>query len=438
MGSVASTLKRIAVVTMPLAALAGGIVSACGAGHPALSSGADPDPGAGSCATPQMGCPCTPGSVVTCGKTVNTTNDFRFCYEGKRTCTPAGVYGDCEDGNIVSHSLSTGIHALGLGSPAPCTNPITTQPLMVCTDGKHKGDECTTNLDCGGGKKKCSGGTDSHKDCKKNSECQVLCTQFLGKCSGGTNNDFGCNVATDCPGGTCHPEGGGNCALFVGICNNGTNDGNECNLPTDCPSGTCEQGHGKCFGGKDNGAKCKHDKHCAGGAGVCSAEAPDAGTAIDPCDPYCNAIADSPVGIDAGPGMTVIDGGLTIDPGAAATVIGVWQSAAGGKEACDTNNKSGTTCTYGGAINQCGQDFHCDAITSTCLWNGGPGYKDTTCAGVDLQSARRAGLAAPPPRSRSAIEAPSPSRRARRSRCTNRPPRPIRAPVSVRRPARTT
>ncbi len=111
----------------------------------------------------------------------------------------------------------------------------------------------------------------------------------------------------------------------------------------------------------------------------------------DPCDPYCSQFADTPSGIvfDGG-GVKVTDGGLTIDPGVnpgGAVSIG-FTSNSGGITNCPADRNlvgsgSSRSCTPPG-IGQCQQDFHCDSHTNTCLWNGGPGYKDTTCSGVDL------------------------------------------------------
>lgn len=109
----------------------------------------------------------------------------------------------------------------------------------------------------------------------------------------------------------------------------------------------------------------------------------------DPCDPYCSQYTDNPSGLVLDGGMTVTDGGLTIDPGAnpGGSVNVGFTSNPAGVTACSPDRNivggSGRSCTPPG-IGQCQQDFHCDSYTNTCLWNGGPGYKDTTCSGVDL------------------------------------------------------
>ena len=89
-----------------IAGLVGLLAASCGdtpnnaAGDGTLKNN---DPNA--CATPQMGCPCTAGSVVACGKKVSGDSNFIYCYQGKRECGPSGVYGDCVDGTIVPKSI---------------------------------------------------------------------------------------------------------------------------------------------------------------------------------------------------------------------------------------------------------------------------------------------------------------------------------------------
>lgn len=111
-------------------------------------------------------------------------------------------------------------------------------------------------------------------------------------------------------------------------------------------------------------------------------------TCTDPCDPYCSQYADTPAGIDGSDaGMKVIDGGLTIDPGVVpgGAVSTGFTSNPGGLTSCTPADNLVTSgaCTPPG-LGQCQQDFHCDEYTNRCLWNGGPGYKDTTCSNVDL------------------------------------------------------
>lgn len=112
----------------------------------------------------------------------------------------------------------------------------------------------------------------------------------------------------------------------------------------------------------------------------------------DPCDPYCSQYVDTPAGIafDGG-GMTVVDGGLTINPGAISGggLVSVgFTSNPGGVTNCSPDRNivgagASRSCTPPG-LGQCQQDFHCDGLTSTCLWSGGLGYKDPGCSSVDL------------------------------------------------------
>jgi fibro-slime domain-containing protein len=146
----------------------------------------------------------------------------------------------------------------------------------------------------------------------------------------------------------------------VGICNDGTNDGDECNTDADCGGGTCEPGHGKCFGGKNNNGKCKHNKHCKGN-GICSAEDAGAPTAIDPCDPYCNVATDTPVGFDAGSNFILLDGGASV--GIAANTCGdgvLW-----GFEECDDGNVNSSD----GCSNDCKVEFgwQCPTPGAPCI-----------------------------------------------------------------------
>lgn len=365
-----STMRRLGAMTsVALISVVAAVVGACAAScadKPLAAADGTTNIGSPptSCATPQMGCACTPGSVAACGKRVTGDLNFLYCYEGKRVCDATGVYGDCVDGTVVAKSLTSGLHTAALGTPSGCVSSDTTSPLMVCTSGKQKGEVCTTNVDCGGGVKMCSGGSDNSTSCKKNSDCQLLCSSFVGTCTGGANNGQHCDVAGDCPGGACTPGGGGGaCVVFVGICDNGTNDGEACNTNADCPGGgSCQGGHGKCFGGKNNNGKCRHNKHCGNGGGVCSAEDDaGAGGAVDPCDPYCNVASDTPLGFDAGSNFVLEDGGAAL--GLAVNTCG--DGALGGFEQCDDGN----TTNGDGCSNLCTIEFgfKCPTPGSPCV-----------------------------------------------------------------------
>lgn len=155
-----SMAVSVALISFAVAVLA----ASCSDPPPAADGAGSVIPGPGVCATPQAGCPCSQGSIVACGKTVSGDQHFLYCYEGKRTCLPSGVYGDCADGTIVTKSVTTGLHALGLGAPGPCG--ASTGPLLVCTSGKKQGEFCNTNADCGNGVKRCLGGSDHGSPCK--------------------------------------------------------------------------------------------------------------------------------------------------------------------------------------------------------------------------------------------------------------------------------
>ena len=347
----------VVAVTIALA-----VIVSCGDPKPSASEGS-PAIGApvSSCRTPQAGCACTRGTDVACGKRVDGDLNFIHCYEGVRSCGPSGVYGDCAEGSVVTKSLST-IHTAGLGTTGPCGGTETT-PLRVCTSGKQQGEYCTSNVDCGGGVKKCRGGPNDGSSCKKEKDCADPgeCTSFNGTCSGGPRNTFGCNSLADCPGGiSCLPAGGGGtCGNFTGVCDNGSEDGEACSADAQCPGGQCRPGHGHCQGGKENAKKCRHNKHCKGGAS-CSGEDAGAPGTIDPCDPYCNATVDTALGLDAGAGFAVSNGGLVSTAGG---VCG--NGTLTTTEECDDGNMlSGDGCS-GGCLLEVG--FKCPTAGMPCV-----------------------------------------------------------------------
>ncbi|MBX3259325.1 MAG: hypothetical protein KF782_06510 [Labilithrix sp.] len=107
---------------------------------------------------------------------------------------------------------------------------------------------------------------------------------------------------------------------------------------------------------------------------------------IDACDPYCNVTSDDPIGVDAGPGFVLADGGLTL-PVSGAVGPGTFVGAPDGDSQCaGAVNVHGAACAPGGVVDHsvCQQDFRCDVASSTCVWNGGDGYYDPTAGGVDL------------------------------------------------------
>ncbi|MBS2013914.1 MAG: fibro-slime domain-containing protein [Deltaproteobacteria bacterium] len=330
-----------------LAMLATGIVIACGHGGSSAADDGTTSAAKGLCATPQQGCPCSPGSVVPCGYKATGDQNFVYCYQGKLTCLPSGVYGACAEGNIVPRAVTGGgIHAMALGSPSKC-NGVNTGTLNVCTSGKKQGEYCTGPGDCGPGVKKCRGGPDDGSSCKKEKDCDDPgeCVSFDGTCSGGPRNGFGCDTLADCPGAVaCSPAGGGGlCGSFTGVCDDGSEEGEACNADADCGGGQCKNKKGHCQGGKENGKKCSKNKHCKGSTACSAEDDPNAdGGLLNPCDPYCNEVTDTAQGLDAGSGFVVSGGGLKSTGGAAVCGDGV----VGATEDCDdgnTNNGDGCT-----------------------------------------------------------------------------------------------
>lgn len=352
---------RIGVgVTLAITLTGLGVVVSCADAPPANGGAGDRTQlSPPSCVTPQAGCPCTPGLEVACGEKFSGDQNFIYCYQGRRVCGPGGTFGACLEGTVVAHAL-TSVATAAFGTPTAC-NGLVSAPLRVCVSGKQQGEYCLSNLDCANGVKRCLGGANDGASCKKEKDCADpgVCTSFNGTCAGGARNGFGCDALADCPGGTaCTPSGGGGvCGTYTGICDNGTQDGEACSADVECPGGQCKGGYGKCQGGKENSKKCRHNKHCKGGAS-CSAE-DDAGAPggiLDPCDPYCNVYTDTPVGIDAGPGFTMSDGGIT--------ARGCGDGLLAAFEACDDGNAiSGDGCTSGCALEP---GFQCPVPGSPC------------------------------------------------------------------------
>lgn len=342
-----------------------GIPIACSEQSPSAGqAGGTLPPSAETCPN-GMGCPCANvGEKVACGKTLKGDHQFLYCYQGARTCLPTGAYGDCVEGQISTRSIST-LRPAALASSSVSCNAVTSGPLLVCVAGKRQGEFCSVNGDCGNGKKKCTGSTDSTQNCKDDSDCNVECARFNGECAGGPTPNVGCNVTADCGvGGTCSMAGGGNlCGTYVGICDSaGPEDGEACNADADCGAGgQCKGGNkGVCIGGKKSGRKCKLGRHCKGG-GICTADTGDAGAAaLNPCDPYCQVYGDTPIGFDAGAGFQLVDGGLTTS---STSVCG--DGTIGSGEQCDDGNAaSGDGCN---STCQLEPGFYCPTPGSPCV-----------------------------------------------------------------------
>lgn len=326
-------------------------------------------PAAGSCATPQAGCTCdAPGAQVPCGHTLRGDQNFIYCFEGVRTCLPSGVYGECAEGSVVTHALSTQVlRPMALaGSSTSCSGTVS-GPLLACTNGRQRGEACTVNADCNPGRKKCSGSSDPTQDCRDDGDCNVACTRFNGECTGGPTPNIGCDANADCgAGGTCTlGGGGGSCGTYTGICdsNGDPTDGHECNANSECGPGQCRNDpRGSCIGGRRNGKHCRFNHQCRGG-GTCSADqGGDGGAgagAIDPCDPFCHVYSDTPIGFDAGAGWTLSDaGGLTPAPNCGNGVLDPG-------EPCDDGNlTSGDGCTNACQLEP---NFYCPTAGAACV-----------------------------------------------------------------------
>jgi len=163
-------------------------------------------------------------------------------------------------------------------------------------------------------------------------------------------------------------------------------------MHTDGDYVTCSMGHRACEGdrwGRCVGERDVTTKRFTPSAGSLSPLAFDASVpcgTFTPCDPYCRMFDDSAPGlpVDAGSGLSIVDGGLILTPTADAGSGSSFVSLPAGVTSCSPDrNIVGPACAPPGYAT-CQQDFHCDAATSTCLWNNGPGYYDPTIAGADI------------------------------------------------------
>ncbi|MDB4933821.1 MAG: Tryptophan synthase alpha chain [Labilithrix sp.] len=354
-GAGKSSVAKAAGWLVPAAIVIAALVASCGTERP----GARGDGETGYtpyCDTPNAGCACsTPGQIIECGKVKDVSSDYVSCSMGYRQCA-GGHWSECTGETAVLTTPRTfgngtgGIHKLGLGSAFSCAPPSTGPGK--CVGGTDAGDACLSPADCGGG---------------------GICSPIFGECENGAQDGELCLVPADCPGG--------NCKGIKLTCEDGTRDGKHCALPADCPGGTCTPGWGACKGGGKKGKHCKDQKKCPGGSCYLN-------NVFNSCDPYCHAFVDTPVGLTLDGGLVVgADGGLSINPSADGGGVvgggGLSTTAAGVTNCGGASNIVGPACTPPG-LTTCQQDFHCDAITSKCLWNGASGYFDSTAGGADL------------------------------------------------------
>ena len=307
------------------------IVTSCGTGalDPAAggggTSGGVMPPGA--CDHPNAGCPCsTPAVTAACGRVESRTGDVVLCAEGNITCDGA-TWGDCKvvtGGEVTPRTVEGGglhIAALGGGGACGAANP-----------------------------------------------CDPYCNQIVGGgvctgpklCVAGSQAGQSCTIAGDCAGGTC--------TTYVGVCVAGGNDGSPCSVPGDCPAGVCTAGTGTCQGGSRDDNMCVVPAQCPGGS--CSVVPC---TGVGACDGGLCVLSDSgtPDAADGGgppPTVPTTADGNSACPGG---------GAPGG-------NLHGGPCTLANQFTTCKQDFRCDPVGLTCVWNGGPGYFDAAAGGADL------------------------------------------------------
>ncbi len=176
-----------------------------------------------------------------------------------------------------------------------------------------------------------------------------------------------------------------------------------------CSEGTttCD---GATWGACDGSIKLAGTTFSGGGVSIRGLGNPSMCGSTNPCDPYCSVLSDTPAGIDGGPGIAVIDGGLTIAPPSgvhlcnlATTPATLQASAAGGNPgsctagASDNCNYDNYCATTGGAC-AAYPDGHTNT-TGTCVlepdFTLGTGCWDASAStGLELQVCNRGGVIA--------------------------------------------
>ena len=293
------------------------------------------------CATPDVGCPCTPGAQVACGEKISGDQNFVWCYQGTRTCGADGRFGECLDGTVEARSITTlssptaGIRPLGLGTPMACTtisgSPLPPSGFPACA---ASGVGNSASCDCTG--------TDP--------TCGVHCnnTACTAIARSGKVADFRCNSVTGTPC-TFQCEPGSTCDVQCNSsdCNVVCPPGAQCNIA--CYASTCNL---TCAPGACNTT-------CTGGASCNTTTIGGDGGANDlnPCDPYCHFTHDTPDGFDAGPAFGMRDGGIVV----AACGDGVLRNI---EECDDGNNVSGDGCSSSCVVEI---GFQCPTPGAPCI-----------------------------------------------------------------------
>jgi fibro-slime domain-containing protein len=225
---------------------------ACGDQRPEAGGGVGTiDNNPGSCATPQAGCACTPGSDAPCAVETKGDDHFIFCEKGTRTCA-TGVWSECVTNGETSvqaripTSFGSGLHTDALGMSSTCAGDGgTADPCdpycQVTTDNP-------VGLDAGGGVFTVKDGGLIVAGCGDG------LVKGIEECDDG-NNASGDGCSSDCvlengyqclvPGAPCTAATCGN-AVREG--NEQCDDGNHrpydgcsptCQKEAVCPGGTC-------------------------------------------------------------------------------------------------------------------------------------------------------------------------------------------------------
>jgi hypothetical protein len=101
----------------------------------------------------------------------------------------------------------------------------------------------------------------------------------------------------------------------------------------------------------------------------------------DPCDPNCFVTTDTPPGIDAGSGISAIDGGLVIANPAGLNTCNLASNPGtlyGALSGAYAQNPAAGSCT-GGASDDCNYDFACSAATNGTCGPYADGTTNTSC-----------------------------------------------------------
>ena len=181
--------------------------------------------------------PCIPGDFLNCYTGPAGTMGVGVCKPGIRTCTPAGIFGDCVGEVVPSPEICGDV------LDNNCNGAID-EGCPTCSDGIKNGNE--TDVDCGGScPTKCAAGL----MCITGGDCQGGVCSGNHLCAAPSCADMvknGTETDVDCGGGICPSCTTNKSCIGNGDCQSGY-----------CSSGTCQL--------KPQGASCSANYQCATG-----------------------------------------------------------------------------------------------------------------------------------------------------------------------------